>query len=196
MVTVFNHQHSGEKVVYRFYAQIGQHYGNFIRIHLWESPGSEQFISQVQAFPKPILICLSSVYRYNPNTSLLAGLHLTSKLAALGRFIGTWYVSTILLIAVGLALGSTVFFYGYPGEPKIGVIDIPFTVINDRSAFEISAMLDYVRNEGPIKGVVISINSPGGGAAPSEELFFEIVRLRERSPWSSSWRTWWPAAAS
>lgn len=107
---------------------------------------------------------------------------MTSKLAALGRFIGTWYVSTILLIAVGLALGSTVFFYGYPGEPKIGVIDIPFTVINDRSAFEISAMLDYVRNEGSIKGVVISINSPGGGAAPSEELFFEIVRLREKKP--------------
>ena len=107
---------------------------------------------------------------------------MTSKLAALGRFIGTWYVSTVLLIAVGLAIGSTVFFYGYPGKPKIGVIDIPFTVINDRSAFEISAMLDYVRNEGSIKGVVISINSPGGGAAPSEELYFEIVRLREKKP--------------
>jgi protease-4 len=105
-----------------------------------------------------------------------------SKVAALGRFIGTWYVSTVLLIAAGLAIGSTVFFYGYPGKPKIGVIDIPFTVINDRSAFEISAMLDYVRNEGSIKGVVISINSPGGGAAPSEKLFFEIVRLREKKP--------------
>ena len=158
MVPVFNHQHSGEKVVYRFYAQIGQHYGNFIRIHLWESPGSEQFLSQVQAFPKPILICLSSVYRYNPNTSLLAGLHLTSKLAALGRFIGTWYVSTILLIAVGLALGSTVFFYGYPGEPKIGVIDIPFTVINDRSAFEIVRL----REKKPVVIVMEDLVASGG----------------------------------
>jgi len=34
-----------------------------------------------------------------------------NKIAALGRFIGTWYVSTVLLIAVGLAIGSTVFFY-------------------------------------------------------------------------------------
>lgn len=107
---------------------------------------------------------------------------MNNRLAAMGRFIGTWYVSTVLLIAVGLAIGSTVFFYAYPGKPKIAVIDIPFTVINDRSAFEIGAMLDYVRNEDSIKGVVISLNSPGGGAAPSEELYFEIVRLREKKP--------------
>ena len=105
-----------------------------------------------------------------------------NKIAVLGRFIGTWYVSTGLLIAVGLAIGSSAFLYAYPGKPEIAVIDIPFTVINDRATFEIGAMLDYVRDDGSIKGVVISLNSPGGGAAPSEELYFEIVRLRERKP--------------
>ncbi|MEE8466685.1 MAG: S49 family peptidase [Dehalococcoidia bacterium] len=105
-----------------------------------------------------------------------------NKLAALGRFIGTWYVSTILLAVVGLVLGSAVFFYAYPGKPKIGLINIPFTVINDRSAFEIGAMLDYVRNDSSIKGVVISITSPGGSAAPSEHLYFEMLRLREEKP--------------
>ncbi|MCH8799841.1 MAG: S49 family peptidase [Chloroflexi bacterium] len=105
-----------------------------------------------------------------------------NKLAGLGRFIGTWYVSTVLLAAVGLVIGSAVFFYAYPGKPKIGMIEIPFTIINDRSAFEIGAMLDYVRDDASIKGVVISLNTPGGGAAPSEELFFEIVRLREKKP--------------
>jgi hypothetical protein len=58
---------------------------------------------------------------------------LVDKLGALWRFSGTRYVSTVLLIAVGLALESSVFFSGYPGKPKIAVIDIPFTVINDRS---------------------------------------------------------------
>ena len=105
-----------------------------------------------------------------------------NKIAVLGRFIGTWYVSTVLLIAVGLAIGSSGFLYAYPGKPEIAVIDIPFTVINDRATFEIGAMLDYVRDDGSIKGVVISLNSPGGGAAPSEELYFEIVRLREKKP--------------
>lgn len=105
-----------------------------------------------------------------------------NKIAVLGRFIGTWYVSTVLLIAVGLAIGSSGFLYAYPGKPEIAVIDIPFTVINDRATFEIGAMFDYVRDDGSIKGVVISLNSPGGGAAPSEELYFEIVRLREKKP--------------
>ena len=52
-----------------------------------------------------------------------------NKIAVLGRFIGTWYVSTGLLIAVGLAIGSSVFFYAYPGKPKMAVIDIPFAAI-------------------------------------------------------------------
>jgi protease-4 len=105
-----------------------------------------------------------------------------NKLATLAHFIGTWYVSTVLLAVVGLILGSAVFFFAYPGKPKIGVINIPFTVINDRSAFEIGAMLDYVRNDSSIKGVVISLASPGGSAAPSEHLYFEMLKLREKKP--------------
>tara|TARA_B100000809_G_C15022718_1_gene489039 strand:- start:559 stop:939 length:381 start_codon:yes stop_codon:yes gene_type:complete len=54
---------------------------------------------------------------------------LINKIAVLGRFIGTWYVSTVPMIAVGLAIGSSVFFYAYPGKPKIAVIDILFTAI-------------------------------------------------------------------
>ena len=105
-----------------------------------------------------------------------------NKLTALGHFIGSWYVSTILLAVLGLIVGSAVFFYAYPGKPKIGVITIPFTVITDRSAFEISAMLDYVRDDSSIKGVVITLTSPGGSAAPSEHLYFEMLRLREEKP--------------
>ena len=105
-----------------------------------------------------------------------------NKLAALGYFIGTWYVSTVLLAVVGLILGSAVFFFAYPGKPKIGVISIPFTVIDDRSAFEIGAMLNYVRDDSSIKGVVISLTSPGGSAAPSEHLYFEMLKLREEKP--------------
>ena len=52
-----------------------------------------------------------------------------NKIAVLGRFIGTWYVSTVLLIAAGLAIASSVFFDAYPGKPKMAVIDIPFAAI-------------------------------------------------------------------
>ena len=106
----------------------------------------------------------------------------TSRFSILWRFIGKWYVASIFLGALGIILGSMVFFFAWPGKPKIGIIDIPFTVINDRSAFEINALLDYARDDDSIKGVVIKLNTPGGGAAPSEFLYMEIARLREKKP--------------
>ena len=98
------------------------------------------------------------------------------------RIASKWYVSVLILGSLGIILGSMVFFFAWPGKPKVGIIDIPFTVINERSAFEISALLDHVRRDDSIKAVVIQLSSPGGGAADSEELFFEIARLRQQKP--------------
>ena len=64
-----------------------------------------------------------------------------SKVAAVRKVATSWYVSLLVLSAVGAAIGYYVFFNITPGEPKIGVIDVPFTVINDNSAFVISAFL-------------------------------------------------------
>ncbi|PKB73520.1 MAG: hypothetical protein BZY75_01505 [SAR202 cluster bacterium Io17-Chloro-G7] len=105
-----------------------------------------------------------------------------SRLAPLGRLASKWYISTSIIIGLGIILGSMVFFNVWPGKPKIGMINIPFTVITDRSAFEIASMLEYARVEDSIDAVVITINSPGGGAAASEELFFETAKLREKKP--------------
>ena len=69
-----------------------------------------------------------------------------------------------------------------PKKPKIGIIDIPFTVISDDSGFVIDAFLDYARERDDIKAVVIKLNSPGGGAAASEHLFLETRKLREDKP--------------
>ena len=83
----------------------------------------------------------------------------------LWNFFSSWYVSGPLLAVLGVVIGLWVFFYVVPGKPKIGVIDIPFTVINDDSAFVISTFLEYARRDDSIKGVFIRLNSPGGGAA-------------------------------
>ena len=93
-----------------------------------------------------------------------------------------WYVSLPIAVALGTILGYFVFFEGWPGKPKIGVIDIPFTVITDDSAFVIGAFLDYAREEDEIKAVVIRLNSPGGGAAASEQLFVQTRKVREKKP--------------
>ena len=106
------------------------------------------------------------------------------SLSALARIAGKWYISGIILGALGILLGSMVFFQVWPGKPKIGLIDIPFTIINERSVFQISSLLDYAQWTDSIKAVVININSPGGGAAASEELFFQRPNCGRKSQWS------------
>lgn len=98
------------------------------------------------------------------------------------HLITRWYLVAPVLAVVGIVIGYQVFFNVYPGKPKIGIIDIPYTVIDENSAFVISAFLDYARRDPAIKGVVIRLNSPGGGAAASEQLYIETRRLREEKP--------------
>ena len=104
------------------------------------------------------------------------------KVASLWKVVSSWYVSMVILAAAGIAIGYFAFFNVYGGKPKVGVIDIPFTIINDDSAFVISAYLDFARRDDDIKAVFIRLNSPGGGAAASEALFVEMRKLREKKP--------------
>lgn len=104
------------------------------------------------------------------------------KLAALGRIITSWFIAVPLLVALGLVLGALVFFNVFPGKPQIGIITIPFTVINEDSAFIISSYMDYARRNDRIKGVVIRLSTPGGGASSSEALYIEMRKLREEKP--------------
>jgi protease-4 len=105
-----------------------------------------------------------------------------SKLAPLVKLLTQWYISIPVLVAAGIVLGYFVFFNLYPGKPQIGLIDIPFTVINDDSAYIISAYLEYARDNDAIKAVVIRLNSPGGGAAASEKLYLQTRSVRDKKP--------------
>lgn len=103
-------------------------------------------------------------------------------LSATGRVLISWYVAVPVLAIAGIALGFVIFFYALPGKPKIGVIDIPFTGINENTAAIITSYLDYSRRNPDIKAVVIKMGSPGGGASASEQLYHETARLREEKP--------------
>ena len=104
------------------------------------------------------------------------------KLASVWKLASSWYISLLFVAAAGVLLGYLVFFQVFPGKPKIGIIDIPFTVLTDDSAFVISSFLDYTRRNDDIKAVVIRLNSPGGSVAASEQLFIETRKLREEKP--------------
>ena len=94
----------------------------------------------------------------------------------------SWYFVAPAAVVVGLAIGALIFVYSFPGKPAIGVIDLPFFVITDDSAFIVSEYLNYARRNDSIKGVVIKMSTPGGGAASSERLYLETRRLQEEKP--------------
>jgi protease-4 len=104
------------------------------------------------------------------------------RLSAIASALSRWYVVGVGLTVVGILMGAFAFFNVFPGKPQIGVITIPFTVINEESAFVITSYLQYAKNNDRIKGVVIALSSPGGGAASSERLYIETRRLREEKP--------------
>ena len=103
-------------------------------------------------------------------------------LSNVGAFLTNGITIAVTMAALGIAAGLLIFVYVFPGQPKVGVIDIPFTVINENTAYVIGEYLNYAREDDSIKAVVIKLTSPGGGAASSERLYQETRRLREEKP--------------
>lgn len=98
------------------------------------------------------------------------------------RALTSWYFLAPSAIVIGIVIGAFVLVNTFPTKHNIGVIDIPYTVITDDSAYVITQYLDYARQDDSIKAVVIRIASPGGGAASSERLYIETSNLREEKP--------------
>ena len=93
--------------------------------------------------------------------------------AALRRVVSRWYVAAVLMAALGLAVGYASFFYVFSERPQVGVIDVPFTFLDQSTASSIGAMLDYADRTDSIKAVVLKLDTPGGSVASSEQLFPE-----------------------
>lgn len=82
----------------------------------------------------------------------------------------------VLPLALGLFLASRLV-----PAPKIGVIRLNYEISN-ATAFEFREQLTYARNDPAIKAVVIIINSPGGTASDSEDLYLDVLDARNDFP--------------
>ena len=82
-------------------------------------------------------------------------------------------VGIVLIVFVASIIRALV---GRPGE-RIGVVEIEGVIAESRQTME-----DIVRfGEDPsIKGVILRINSPGGSVGPTQEIFREVVKLKEK----------------
>ncbi len=103
-----------------------------------------------------------------------------------------WVVLILGVISLGL-IAVSVFFAslaktigmdtnssgGSFGSDSIAVIDIS-GVITDADTDKIEKLLERYGNNEDIKAIILHIDSPGGGAAASQEIYHEVMRVREQ----------------
>ncbi len=90
-------------------------------------------------------------------------------------------ILTVLFVFVlPLALGLFIAPRLVPA-PQVGIIRLNYD-ISDITASEISRQLAYARQEPAVKAVVLVLNSPGGAAAYSEELYLDVLGTRATLP--------------
>jgi protease-4 len=82
-------------------------------------------------------------------------------------------IIVVVLVLVPFFMG----IFGKESGDKIGVVEIEGTITDSKNAMD-----DIVRfkDDESIKGVIVRINSPGGGAAASQEIHREVKKLREK----------------
>jgi len=80
-------------------------------------------------------------------------------------------IIVVVLVLVPFFIG----IFGRESGEKIGVVEIEGAIMDSKNAMD-----DIVRfrDDESIKGVIVRINSPGGGAAASQEIHREVKKLR------------------
>ena len=83
--------------------------------------------------------------------------------------------SVFTLLFVGIAA-----FFGTPAAlshgDRIGVIEIVGPIMSSDRI--VQSIVDF-RLDDSIKGVILRVDSPGGGVGPSQEIYAEVKRLAE-----------------
>ncbi len=91
------------------------------------------------------------------------------------------------LIIIGIILGVfvlSIFFLFRFGEDKtfalgdrIAVVDIKGMITSSRDIVE---QIDNFKEDKNVKAIILRINSPGGGVGPSQEIYREVLRARQK----------------
>lgn len=99
----------------------------------------------------------------------------------LRRKLTFWRVAAIAIVAIGLISASGWLFGGSLGASAdhVAQIRIEGTILEDE---ELLDRLERVRESEAVKGLVLTIDSPGGTTAGGEAIFEEVRRIAEEKP--------------
>ncbi len=81
-----------------------------------------------------------------------------------------------VIVAVALVVGYSLAIALIP-TPKIGIIDVQ-SQVGGPLVEVMSQEINYAREARDIKGVVLVINSPGGGASSGHDIYYQVRRFR------------------
>ena len=92
-----------------------------------------------------------------------------------------WFISIPMLALLGLIVGTSV-STAVISRPYIGVITISGAILEQSYTDDILDMLRYARDDDSIKAVVLQIDSPGGGVSVVEQIYLDVLQLRQHKP--------------
>ncbi len=104
-----------------------------------------------------------------------------SRLESAKRLMRRWLWSIPFFVVLGLVLGALISIPVIP-KPEIATITISGVILEQAHANDIVKMLRYAASEDSIKAVVLQINSPGGAAFVFEQIYLDVLRLRQQMP--------------
>lgn len=105
-----------------------------------------------------------------------------SRLESVAGFMRRTVVSLPFLALVGLIIGGLVAAPLMP-KPSVAIIAItPEALLDQAYTDDIVEMLRDARADDSIKAVVLKINSPGGYVVTTEQIYIEVLRLRQQKP--------------
>lgn len=89
-------------------------------------------------------------------------------------------LTLLLVIIVPLTIGAILAARLVP-KPQVGIVRLSYE-INGLTSYEVTEQLKHARENPAIKAIVIVMNSPGGSAAFSEELYLDVLDTRHKMP--------------
>ena len=96
---------------------------------------------------------------------------------------GLSFIGAIVLFFIVLTFIISLFFLFYEKketlEPKIAVLEIKGIITDSK---EYLLCIEEIIKRKDIKGVVVRIDSPGGVVGPSQEIYYELKKLRKIKP--------------
>ncbi len=101
-----------------------------------------------------------------------------SGLESIKRLMRSWFSSIPFFVLIGLVLGVLIAISAIP-RPNIVIITISGPILGQSYADDILDTLRYAREDSSIKAVVLRLNSPGGGASATEQIYLDLLRLRQ-----------------